>query len=52
MMKTVEEIKEMIEEKKKTIEMLKANNWGIGTAKQEWEIEMLEWVIEDNKDVR
>lgn len=49
-MKTVEEIKEMIEEKKKTIEMLKANNWGIGTAKQEWEIEMLEWVIEDSED--
>ena len=46
-MKTVEEIKEMIEEKKKTIEMLKANNWGIGTEKQEWEMNMLKWVIEE-----
>jgi len=45
--KTEEEIKEMIEEKKKTIEMLKAKNWGIGMAKQEWEIKMLEWVLED-----
>ena len=46
-MKTIKEIKEMIEEKKKTIEMLKAKNWGIGTAKQEWEIEMLNWILDE-----
>jgi len=46
-MKTEEEIKDKIKELKESIEQIKAHNWGIGTAKQEWKIEMLEWVLEE-----
>ena len=47
-MRSEEEIRDKIAEKIKTIEMLKAKNWGIGTAKQEWEIQILEWVLEES----
>ena len=49
-MRSEEEIRDKIDDISKTIEMLKESNWGIGTAKQEWEIEMLKWVLEDSED--
>ena len=46
-MKTEEEIRDKIDDKLKTIEILKSKNWGVGTAKQEWEIDILKWVLEE-----
>lgn len=48
-MKSEEEIRDKIDDKLKTIIMLKANNWGLGTAKQEWEINMLKWVLDEEE---